>query len=116
MADVTYRFAGIPYGVEASVGTAADPGTEIDTVTGTINGYGDLALPVGDYVATFTDMGQTHVVAGDLASPTDTDYAETDTNSAAGVSYDNTTSELTATDVQAALDEIVARIVVLETP
>ena len=32
------------------------------------------------------------------------------------VTYDNTTSELTAEDVQAALDEVVARIVVLETP
>jgi hypothetical protein len=116
MADVTYRFAGIPYGVTASVASTADPGTEIDTVTGVIGGYADLALPVGDYVATYSNLGQTHKVGGTLASPSDPDYASSDTNSAAGTAYDNTTSELTATDEQAALDEIVTRIVALETP
>lgn len=35
---------------------------------------------------------------------------------AAGVPYDPTASDLAATDVQAALDEVVARIVALETP
>jgi hypothetical protein len=35
---------------------------------------------------------------------------------ASDVVYDNDTSGLTATDVQAALDEIVARVVALETP
>lgn len=37
-------------------------------------------------------------------------------DTAAATTYDNTTSGLTATDVQAALDEVVTRIVALETP
>jgi hypothetical protein len=103
MADVTYRFAGIPYGVDASVEDVTDPGVEVDTVTGTQGGYADLALPVGDYVAIYTDLGETHRIGGDLASrrqPSST----------------TTPPRLTATDVQAALDEIVARVVALETP
>jgi hypothetical protein len=115
MADVTYRFAGIPYGVDASVEDVTDPGVEVDTVTGTQGGYADLALPVGDYVAIYTDLGETHRIGGDLASTADTDYARS-VPAAAAVIYDNTTSALTATDVQAALDEIVARVVALETP
>ncbi len=113
MADVSYRFSGIPYGVEASIEDVTDPGVEVDTVTGTINGYGDVSLPVGDYVAIW-DNGQ-HRTSGDLASSVDTDYARSPA-SADAVAYDNTTSDLTATDVQAALDEVVARIVALEAP
>jgi hypothetical protein len=40
----------------------------------------------------------------------------TATSSAVDVDYDNTESSLTATDVQAAIDELTARIVALETP
>jgi hypothetical protein len=115
MADVSYRFSGIPYGVEASVEDVTAPGVEVDTVTGTINGFGDVTLPVGDYVAIYSHLGETHRVAGDLASPVDSDYSRSAV-SAGAVSYDNTTSELTASDVQAALDELVVRIVALETP
>lgn len=114
MADVTYRFTGIPYGVDASVEDVTAPGVEVDSITGLIGGYADVSLPVGDYVAIFRDQGQTHRVAGDLASSADTDYARSPA-AAGNVSYDNTTSELTATDVQAALDEIVARVAALET-
>lgn len=118
MADVTYRFAGIPHGVVASVEDVTDPGVEVTTVTGTQGGYGDADLPVGDYIATFQGRAGQQQVSGDLASPTDVDYARSQTGSsiAGEVTYDNTTSELTAEDVQAALDEIVGRIVALETP
>jgi hypothetical protein len=91
------------------------PGVEVDTVTGLIGGYGDVTLPVGDYVAIYTDLGETHRVAGDLASSTDSDFSRS-VPAAESVTYDNTTSALTAADVQAALDEVVARIVALEVP
>jgi hypothetical protein len=74
-------------------------------------------------VATTTDgAGLTINATATRANPT-----VTDTDGTAGVNpfapapattvtYDNTDSGLTATDVQAALDEIVTRIVALETP
>jgi hypothetical protein len=188
MANVTYRFAGIPYGVVASVRAASAPDTEISTVTGTQAGYGDLSLPVGDYFARYSDLGEVHQVGGDLASRVDSDVkdsttdaataaaavkglplaptgatlatryvgrwaatgapaigtfavgdfgfdgtnapqictvagtpgtwvpAQTGTSEAVDVTYDHTASSLTATDVQAAIDELTARIVALETP
>jgi hypothetical protein len=73
MADVSYRFSGIPDGVEASVEDVTDPGVEVDTVTGTISGYGDVTLPVGDYVAIWSQGGYAHRTAGDLAARTDSD-------------------------------------------
>lgn len=58
--------------------------------------------------------------AGKFLSNDGTDIAwdnlPADVDTAATVSYVNTTSGLTATDVQAALDELTARIVALETP
>jgi hypothetical protein len=44
------------------------------------------------------------------------ELAPTATSDAVDVTYDNDTSSLTATDVQAAIDELTARIVALETP
>lgn len=114
MADVSYRFSGIPDGVVASVEDVTAPGVEVASVTGTSSGYADTDLPIGDYVAIYTSGGFEHRTSGDLASPTDTDYSRSPI-SADEVSYDNTTSDLTATDVQAALDEVVARVVALET-
>jgi hypothetical protein len=111
MADVSYRFAGIPDGVEASVEDVNDPGVEVATVTGTQSGYGDVDLPVGDYVAIYRSGGYEHRAAGDLAARVDSDYA-----GSGEVAYDNTMSGLTATDVQGALDELTARVVALETP
>jgi hypothetical protein len=113
MADVTYRFAGVPHGVVASVEDVTDPGVEVTTVTGNQSGYGDAALPIGDYVAIYQSGGYAHRVAGDLASRTDSDVSRS-ALTADGISYDNTTSELTATDLQAAVDELTARIVALE--
>lgn len=115
MADVSYRFAGIPYGVEASVEDVTDPGVEVTTVTGGQGGYADTTLPVGDYVAIYTDLGEQHRVGGDLASSRDTDL-ERSIQAAGDVSYDNGTSGLTASDVQAALDELAARVDALEAP
>lgn len=118
MADVTYRFAGIPDGIVASVFSVDDLETEVTTVEGTQSGANDADLPVGDYVAIWRDGTGTHNSAGDLATRPDSDYADsgTGTSAAADVTYDNTTSELTAEDVQAALDELTARVAALETP
>jgi hypothetical protein len=115
MADVSYRFAGIPDGVTASVEDVTDPGVEVTTVTGGSGGYGDATLPIGDYVARYTYLGEAHRIGGDLAASRDSDLEHT-APSADTVTYDNTTSSLTATDVQAAIDELTARIVALETP
>jgi hypothetical protein len=82
MANVTYRFAGIPYGVVASVRAVSAPTVEITTVTGTINGYGDASLPIGDYFATYSNLGQTYQVGGDLASRADSDIADSTADAA----------------------------------
>jgi hypothetical protein len=81
MADVSYRFAGIPYGIVASVEDVTDPGVEVTTVTGLIGGYGDATLPVGDYIAIYSNLGEHFRVGGDLApsAQTDVDFARSGT-------------------------------------
>lgn len=79
MADVSYRFAGIPDGVEASVYATSDLDTEVTTVTGAQAGYVDTDLPVGDYIAQWSAGNKLHSTAGDLAAPTDSDYARSST-------------------------------------
>jgi hypothetical protein len=61
-------------------------------------------------------MSNTGATGPDPGDTNSTSQAATGTATAAAVIYDNTTSGLAATDAQSALDEIVTRIVALETP
>lgn len=74
----------------------------------TVDGTDTLFVKVLDY--TGTQVGDPVEVAGvdEDAAPTAVPTA------AADVTYDNTTSELAATDMQAAVDEVVARVTALE--
>lgn len=96
--------------------------TQIGTISGNINTINSL---IGNGTPTTTDqtiigaINELHANQGDLADLTTTDKSSLvaaineaaqggGSPAASGVSYDNTGSGLTATNVQAAIDEVVA--------
>lgn len=118
MATVDYTFStGVPNITPAVYASDDIGGSDLNTDPVDTNSAGvlTLTLDVGDYVAQWEWEGDTHQTTGEVASP-DTLGEVAAAHTAADITYDNTTSELTATDVQAALDEVVARVAALETP
>lgn len=106
-----YKFSLSPNvaGEDVSVVDAADD--EVDTGTVDSDGTYTATLDVGDYTAT----AGAYSAGGELQDVVDSDTYR-DGSSAAEITYDNTESELTAENVQAALDEIVVRVAALEAP
>lgn len=116
--SVTYMFrtdsAGVTVTVYAADASGAPTGGSVASgTTGTDAAYA-TALAVGDYVGTWTAGGYSRRTSGET-SRRDPDYLAA-AQTAAETSYDHTVSGLAATNVKAALDEITARVVALETP
>lgn len=102
------------YETRTYTGSVANP------VTTTSEGdLPEVYVAPGSYELVFGSSRRAAEAKLDAAEDDATEFetvAEAEAKTAADLPYDNTTSGLTASDVQAAIDELTARVIDLETP